>query len=914
MTEPKVCDTHNMVAKTINGEVQLHAQVDGKKIVITKGTVRRDLQLEDAEGIDCLPNSTIFKQLALMGEKTTAWNEFSSTMASAIICLATNKKFNFSKYIFESMMKNLDNLSSKFLMCPRFVQVFLEKQLDEMSAHKRIYIAPSRTKKILKNMRRVGIGFSGRVTPLFPTMMVQAQEEMGEGSKIPTNPHHTPTIIQPSTSQPQNKQKPRKPKRKDTKIPQSSVPSDNVADEAVNEEMDDSLVRAATTASSLEEEQDSGNINKTQSKATPNESSSPGTTSGGGPRCQETIGDTIAQTRFENVSKLSNDPLLERGNTLRSGEDSLKLQELMELCTNLQQRVLDLEKTKTTQAEEIVSLKRRVKKLEQKKRSRTHGLKKLYKVGSSRRVESSDEEGLGEEDASKQGRIADIDVNKDNYLVNVHTDEDMFGVNDLDGDEVIVESVDVVKTAEEIVNVAATTVSTASTIPVSAATTTTTTTVITDVEITLAQALAELKSTKPKAKGIVIHEQEQAPTPTVSSQQPLQVKVQDKGKGKMVEPEPVKKLSKNDQLRLDEELAFKLQAEEEEEERLAKEKAQQMEEASIAWDNVQAKIEANYQLAQRLQAQEQEELIDEEKTRLFVQFLEQRRKHFAAKRVEEKRNRPPTRAQQRSIMCTYLKNMKGWKPKNLKNKSFANIQELFDKAMKRVNTFIDYKNKLMEESSKKAETELEENSKRDSTREQFKESRRRAGTRKLEIDAIPLATKPPTIVDWKIHKEGKNSYYQIIRADGSSKMYRVFSQMLKSFDMEDLETLYKLVKAKYGSTRPVEDLDLILYGDLKTVSAHVDISFAWGEMSLPYTLLLLTDMLNKKLQCDHFSEMGRIIGIKRLLDDLRVTAVKLMLLVYKLLLLVLKVNAASTKVTTAQRLRLLKEFLLSEKG
>ncbi|GJU96663.1 hypothetical protein Tco_1321419 [Tanacetum coccineum] len=58
----------------------------------------------------------------------------------------------------------------------------------------------------------------------------------------------------------------------------------------------------------------------------------------------------------------------------------------------------------------------------------------------------------------------------------------------------------------------------------------------------------------------------------------------------------------------------------------------------------------------------------------------------------------------------------------------------------------------------------------------------------------------------------------------------------------------------------------------------------------------------------------RIVGIKRILDDLRVTADKLMLLVYKLLLLVLKVNAASTKVRTVQRLRLLKEFLLSEKG
>ncbi|GKG25807.1 hypothetical protein Tco_0398953, partial [Tanacetum coccineum] len=80
-----------------------------------------------------------------------------------------------------------------------------------------------------------------------------------EGSAMPTDPQHTPTIIQPSTSQPQKKQKPRKPKRKDTEVPQPSGPTTNVADEAVYEEMDDSLVRAATTASSLEAEQDSGN-------------------------------------------------------------------------------------------------------------------------------------------------------------------------------------------------------------------------------------------------------------------------------------------------------------------------------------------------------------------------------------------------------------------------------------------------------------------------------------------------------------------------------------------------------------------------------------------------------------------------------------------------------------------------------
>ncbi|GJX50492.1 hypothetical protein Tco_0277337 [Tanacetum coccineum] len=135
-------------------------------------------------------------------------------MASAIICLATNQKFNFSKYIFESMVKNLDN-AGKFLMYPRFVQVFLDKQLEGMSSHKSIYVTPSHT-KIFRNMKRVGKGFSGRETPLFPIMVVQNQAEMGEGSAIPTDPHHTPTIIQPSTSQPQKKQRSRWLKRKDT--------------------------------------------------------------------------------------------------------------------------------------------------------------------------------------------------------------------------------------------------------------------------------------------------------------------------------------------------------------------------------------------------------------------------------------------------------------------------------------------------------------------------------------------------------------------------------------------------------------------------------------------------------------------------------------------------------------------------
>ncbi|GJR11152.1 retrovirus-related pol polyprotein from transposon TNT 1-94 [Tanacetum coccineum] len=303
-----------VVVKTINGEEQLHALVDSKKIIITKSSIRRDLQLADEEGVDCLPNSTIFEQLTLMGPKTTAWNEFSSTMASAIIC---------------------------------------------------------------------------------------------KGSAIPTDPHYTPTFIQPST-QPQKTQQPRKPKRKDTQVRQPSDPIENVADEAVHKELGDSLVRAVTTTSSLEVEQDSGNINKTQSKATPNESSSQGINSSGGPRCQETMGDTISQTRFESVSKHSNDSLLAR------------------------------DKTKTTQHNKIANLKRRVKKLENKNRSRIHRLKRLYRVGLTTRVESSDnEESLGE-DASKQERIDAIDADEEITLVSVHD------VNVLDGEEVFVAEQEVV--------------------------------------------------------------------------------------------------------------------------------------------------------------------------------------------------------------------------------------------------------------------------------------------------------------------------------------------------------------------------------------------------------------------------------------------------------------------------------------
>nr|GEX79188.1 hypothetical protein [Tanacetum cinerariifolium] len=177
----------------------------------------------------------------------------------------------------------------------------------------------------------------------------------------------------------------------------------------------------------------------------------------------------------------------------------------------------------------------------------------------------------------------------------------------------------------------------------------------------------------------------------------------------------------------------------------------------------------------------------------------------------------------------------GWKSNILKNKPFANIQELFDKAMKRVNTFIDYTTELVEESSKKAEaevmegsskradTELEQESSKKQKIDEDKETTKPKQLVKITpdegvaINAIPLAVKPPSIVDWKIHKEGKKSYYQIIRVDGSSMMYLVFNHMLKSFNREDVKTLWKLVKAKNESTRLEKGYERVIWGDLKVM-------------------------------------------------------------------------------------------------
>nr|GEU90679.1 hypothetical protein [Tanacetum cinerariifolium] len=163
--------------KKSNDIVRLQALIDRKKVIITDDTIRQSLRLDDVD---------------------------------VVICLATDRKFNFSKYIFDSMVRNVDS-PSKFLMYPRFLQLIINVQVDDLSSHNTKYTSPALTQKLFANMRRIGKGFLGVDTPLFDGMLVQqvqavedAAEDGDDDNKVsvePTPPSPTPATPPPSPTQ-----------------------------------------------------------------------------------------------------------------------------------------------------------------------------------------------------------------------------------------------------------------------------------------------------------------------------------------------------------------------------------------------------------------------------------------------------------------------------------------------------------------------------------------------------------------------------------------------------------------------------------------------------------------------------------------------------------------------------------------
>ncbi|GJX68893.1 hypothetical protein Tco_0304620 [Tanacetum coccineum] len=147
-------------------------------------------------------------------------------------------------------------------------------------------------------------------------------------------------------------------------------------------------------------------------------------------------------------------------------------------------------------------------------------------------------------------------------------------------------------------------------------------------------------------------------------------------------------------------------------------------------------------------------------------------------------------------MSTYLKHMGGYQHKQLMGKSYDEIQKLFDKEMKRVNTSMAMSSEAQEsnEKMKKIREKKAKSSRKKSLEveaDDTAELKKHLVIRKdddIAIDVIPLATKPPVIVDYKLLKEGIMVHYQLIRADGSSKRHSSMIILLQGIDREDLQT------------------------------------------------------------------------------------------------------------------------------
>ncbi|GJS33122.1 hypothetical protein Tco_0531504 [Tanacetum coccineum] len=803
-----------------NGDVKINVTIDGHSLSITEGSLRRHLKLDDQDGITSLPTTEIFEQLALMGyttdsdkltfqkgafspqwrflihnilhclsPKKTAWEQFSSNIAAAVICLATNRKFNFSRMIFEHMVSNISS-PHKFLMYPRFIQLCLDMQRHKLQQHTRFYYVPSLTMKVFSNMKRSTKGFSGQEVALFPTMLDDT-EPTPSPSRITSLPSPTPSpspeptpAYKPSPTQPSPSQ------------PLPTQPS------------------------------------PTQPSPTQQSPPHPSPTA-------------------EHHVPTPHDSPLHAVYSHRSDEGSLKLQELMNLVTTLTDRIGALEddllKIKKTYSFAYTKLILRVKKVESQ-----------IKIGKARRqarVVLSDDE-VFEDDSSKQGRkLFDEEVQEKastdtELLIQEVTPTEV--IQDQEGSE---KASDEVSTAGPKKDTASEEVPTVSTAEVNLSTAGGT--------VTYSRRSAEKRSR------------------------------QDKGKAILIEEEPKKKSKKElEQERLSYAEAIRLEEQMNEEQR--------------------AQIARDAEIARQWEEEERKRAMDEAKTTKKIDWNDP-----SVIRYHSLKMKPSTVAQARRNMIKYLKNQGNFKISDFKGMSYNDIRPIFDKIWDFNQNIVPMDAEHGSEKQKSPEKEkspekMEEDDVAKQPGTKRKKSIPRKSTRKrqkleeeadkeelkdcldivpreeVSIEAESISTKFP-IVDWKTYVLTETfMYYQVFRGDGSSKNYKILSEMLEDFDRLDVEELYRLVKNRYSASSP-EGFDLMLWGDLHTLfepdeedeiwkDQHEYKLLSWRlydfcgihillmenglaihmltEKKYPLSQEMLTKMLSKKLEVDHESSQA----------------------------------------------------------
>ncbi|GJR12533.1 hypothetical protein Tco_0795185 [Tanacetum coccineum] len=324
------------------------------------------------------------------------------------------------------------------------------------------------------------------------------------------------------------------------------------------------------------------------------------------------------------------------------------------------------------------------------------------------------------------------------------------------------------------------------------------------------------------------------------------------------------------QVHLDALLAKRLAEEEELTEQQKQRKAQVQFEAQHYteedWDAIRAKLEANAELAKSVIAKD---MSEEDFAKRMVDLVNQRKKYFAEERAKAKRSKPMTQSQLRIYMSNYLKNQGTWKLSQLKKLKFEEIKEEFDKLVKQVDTFVPMSLKATKAELKRFGEELQtKTTKRQkiddkdaqSTEEKEKEPVKKMGKRRKQIarkglhtakdeaekdeaseeddsssginvpiNPVPIAVKSPSIASYKIIKQGKKGVYQIVRENGTDKVYMSLGAMLKEISREDLTELYRIVMKRYGTEGPTDDYERVFWENLKTMfDAPLSTDLVWS--------------------------------------------------------------------------------------
>nr|GEV80078.1 hypothetical protein [Tanacetum cinerariifolium] len=685
----------------VNDVARLQALVDKKKVIITEATIQYALRLNDPKSIDCLPNEEIFTDLSRMGYekpstkltfykafflpqwkflihtilqclsvKRTSWNKFSSSMASAVICLSRGRKFNFSKYIFDSLVRNVDSYT-KFYMYPHFLQLMISAQVGDLSSHSTKYSSPALTQK-------VGKGFSRVDTPLFEGMIVAQQDDdiADEGTASVAVDDVSAAVDEPFIPSP----------------PPTTQPPPPLQDLPFTSQVQPTLPPSL-------------------------------------------IAQPPSPQQQPQPPKSSHDAkiLMDRLHTL------------LETCTTLTRRVEHLEQDKIAQSLEITKLKQRVKKLERRNKLKISKLRRLKRVGTVQRVDTSEDTVI--DDISKQGRIiASMDADEEVTLKDVVDIAKEVALNSEIKETELKEVVEVVTTAKLMTEV----VTTASAIITAA-----------DTPITAATLIAALSAAR-RRKEVVIRDPVETNTPFIIIHS--EAKSKDKRKRILVEePKPFKKQDQSEQ---DKAYARELEVE------LNK---------IINWDGVIDQVqrkEKEDNVVMRYQALKRKPQTEAQARKNMMIYL----RNMAGFKME------------------YFKGMKYDDIRLIFEKYFNSNVAFLEKTKDQLEEEESRALKI------KTESQEEKAAKKQKLDEEVEELKRHLQIVPNDEDdvyteAIPFARKVP-FVDYEIYTKNNKPYYKIIRADGSPQLFLSFLSLLRNFDREDLEVLWQLVKKRFASSKP----------------------------------------------------------------------------------------------------------------